>query len=223
MIGLGSAGAHSAIPDARACRAVWQYLHDPQLRAGIEALQAWRAQEDDAAWQAQCRQRELQAHLEKFIDYWWLGRSGPAHWARRHPDPGNELAVLFTGTALRGLELLATFDTCYRRKAEIPADLKPAGWFHSSAWYRRELQATDAFVGRRQAYPLFPVSEKARLDVKFRLRLVSVTDTPGAVLASSTELQQMGYSPSQIAALTPVAERYNQVAHFWYPIYRVPA
>ena len=77
-------------------------------------------------------------------------------------------------------------------------------------------------MGRRQAYALFPVSEKARLDVKFRLRLADVTDTPTAVLATQTELQQMGYSPSQIAALTPVAERYNPMAHFWYPVYRVP-
>ena len=212
---------HSAVADARACRAVWQYLHDPQLRAGVEALQAWRAQAEDAAWQAQRRQRQLQARLEGFIDYWWLGRSGPAHWASRHPNPGNELAVLFTGTSLRGLELLATFDTCYRSKAEIPADLKPGGWFHSSAWYQRELQATAAFVGRRQAYPLFPVSEKARLDVKFALRLAPVGPTPDAGLANRTQLQSLGYSRKQIAALSPVAELYNSVGHFWYPVYRV--
>ena len=42
------------------------------------------------------------------------------------------------------------------------------------------------------------------------------------VVATRTELQQMGYRPRQIAALTPVAERYNPVAHFWYPVYRVP-
>ena len=112
------------------------------------------------------------------------GRSGLAHWASRHPDPGNELAVLFTGTNLRGLELLATYATCYRRKAEIPAELKPAGWFHSSAWYQRELQATAAFVGRRQAYPLFPVSEKQRL--------APVEPTEAAGLANRHQVAEIG-------------------------------
>ena len=213
---------HSALADALACRAVWHYLHDPQLRAGIEALQAWRAQQEEAAWQGQRRQRELQARLEHFIDYWWLGRGGPPHWARRSADPGTELAVLFTGTTLRGLDLLTTYATCYRRKAEIPAQLKPAGWFHSSAWYQRELQATAAFVGRRQAYPLHPVSEKERLDVKFALRLAPVVATPDAGLATRTELRGLGYSHGQIQALTPVAELYNPVGHFWYPVYQVP-
>ena len=215
-------GPHSALPDARACRAVWHYLHDPQLRAGIEALQAWRRQEEEEVWQGRLRELRVSACLEHFIDYWWLGRSGPPHWTSRHPDPGNALAVLFTGTTLRGLELLATFDTCYRHKSEIPADLKPGGWFHSSAWYQRELQTSAAFVGRRQSYLLYPVSEKARLDVRFRLRLAPVANTPTAVLANRTELQRRGYSPSQIAALPPVTERYNPVAHFWYLVYRVP-
>ena len=94
--------------------------------------------------------------------------------------------------------------TASGRKSEVPVGLKPAGWFHRAAWYQRELQATAAFVGRRQAYPLCPVSEQARLDVKFRLRLVSVTATPTEALATQTELQKMGYSPSQIEALRPV-------------------
>ena len=217
-----AAGPHSAIPDAQACRAVWQYLHDPELRAGLAALQAWRAQEEEAVWQGRLRELRVSARLERFIDYWWLGRRRPAHWAAWRPDPDNDLAVVFTGTTLRGLELRATYAHCFRRRSEIPAHLKPAGWFHPARWYQRELQATSALVGRRQAYALFPVSEKARLDVKFRLRLVSVTDTPTEVLATRTELQQMGYRPRQIAALTPVAERYNPVAHFWYPVYRVP-
>lgn len=213
---------HSAVPDARACQAVWLYLHDPQLRAGIEALQAQRAQAQAAYWRQQDRDRQRCAGLARFIDHWWLGRSGPPHWATRGADSANELAVVFTGTTLRGLELLATYAHCFRRKSEVPVGLKPAGWFHRAAWYQRELQATAAFVGRRQAYPLCPVSEQARLDVKFRLRLVSVTATPTEALATQTELQKMGYSPSQIEALRPVAERYNPMGHFWYPVYRVP-
>ena len=217
-----SAGPHSAVPDARACRAVWRYLHDPQLRAGIEALQAHRAQEQDAYWRQQDRDRQLCAGLARFIDHWWLGRSGPPHWATRGADSANELAVVFTGTTLRGLDLLATYATCYRRKAEIPVGLKPAGWFHRAAWYQRELQATAAFVGRRQAYPLCPVSEQARLDVKFRLRLAPAVETAREMLATRTELQRLGYSPSLMQWLTPVAERYNPLGHFWYPVYRVP-
>ena len=214
-------GRIRAIPDAQACRAVWQYLHDPELRAGLAALREWQEQEQDARDRGRQRDRQLCARLARLFDYWWLGRAGRPHWATRSADPANDLAVVFTGTTLRGLELLATYAHCYRRKAEIPAHLKPAGWFHRAVWYRRELQATDAFVGRRQAYPLFPVSEKARLDVKFRLRLAA-TDTPPGQLATRTELRHMGYSPSQIAALPPVTERYNPVAHFWYPVYRVP-
>ena len=190
-------------PTPGPCQAVWLYLHDPQLRAGIEALQAQRAQAQAAYWRQQDRDRQRCAGLARFIDHWWLGRSGPPHWATRGADSANELAVVFTGTTLRGLELLATYAHCFRRKSEVPVGLKPAGWFHRAAWYQRELQATAAFVGRRQAYPLCPVSEQARLDVKFRLRLVSVTATPTEALATQTELQKMGYSPSQIEALRP--------------------
>ena len=68
---------HSAVPDARACQAVWLYLHDPQLRAGIEALQAQRAQAQAAYWRQQDRDRQRCAGLARFIDHWWLGRSGP--------------------------------------------------------------------------------------------------------------------------------------------------
>ena len=217
-----AAGPHSAIPDAQACRAVWHYLHDPELRAGLAALREWQEQEQDARDRGRQRDRQLCARLARLFDYWWLGRAGRPHWATRSANPAHELAVVFTGTTLRGLELLATYAHCFRRRADVPAHLKPAGWFHPARWYQQELQATSALVGRRQAYPLFPVSEKARLDVKFRLRLVSVTDTPTAVLATQTELQRRGYSSSQIKGLTPVAERYNPMGHFWYLVYNVP-
>lgn len=43
-----------------------------------------------------------------------------------------------------------------------------------------------------------------------------------AGLANRTELQRLGYSPRQIQALTPMAEFYNPVGHFWYTVYQVP-
>ena len=107
------------------------------------------------------------------------------------------------------------------RRRSLRISSRAAG-FTAAAWYQRELQPTAAFVGRRQAYALYPVSEKERLDVKFRLRLAPVQPAQGALLANRTKLQSLGYSPSQIEALTPVAELYNSVGHFWYPVYQVP-
>ncbi len=71
-------------------------------------------------------------------------------------------------------------------------------------------------------YPLFPVSEKAHLDVNFALRLAPHGRREAAGLATRPELQRLGYSPRQIQALTPMAELYNPVGHFWYPVYQVP-
>ena len=103
------------------------------------------------------------------------------------------MAILFTGTTCRGLDLQDTHAACYYRRRDIPAHLKPASWFYPASWYRQALRAGAAYVGRRQAYPLYPVSEKRRLDRRFRLRLVAVADTD--IVASRTQWRRLGYPP----------------------------
>ena len=115
-------------------------------------------------------------------------------------------------------------DACYRSRADIPAHLKPASWFNPASWYRRELRACAAYVGRRRAWPLYHRNEKRRLDRKFRLRLFPVNPPldPHEMLASRTQLRRRGWRDADIDTLVPASEDYNPVGHVWYPLYRVP-
>ena len=231
-----SGQTHSAAPDALACRAAWRYLYDPAVRADIDARREARRQEREDAWEvehalwvlemdAQKQERQRAEKATRFIDQWWLDRHGVSHWsaqyAWRDRDKAlDELCVLFCGATRRGLELLDAYpDACYRRKADIPTHLKPESWFNDSPWYRRELQPSAAFVGRQRAWVLYHKDEKRRLDRKFRLRLEPAEDMENTITGSRSWLRRQGYS---VEGLEPVAERYNQISHTWYPLYRVP-
>lgn len=109
------------------------------------------------------------------------------------------------------LTLEDRFTTVYTCSRDIPADLHPASWF------RNELRACAAYVGRRQGWPLYHASEAERLRALYPLRLA----TPAEQLLTRTALLKAGYSRATIAAMTPVAERQNRHSGDWYPLYRV--
>ena len=231
-----SGQTHSAAPDALACRAAWRYLYDPAVRADIDARREARRQEREDAWEVEralwqleandkARDRRRAARATRFIAHWWLGRHGVSHWTAQYAQWDrdkalDDLCVLFCGTTWHGLQLMdAHPGACYRRQADIPSHLKPESWFHDSPWYRRELRPCAAYVGTRRAWPLYHRNEKRRLNRKFRLRLSPAEDMENTITGSRSWLRQQGYS---VEGLEPVAERYNQVSHIWYPVYRVP-
>ena len=100
-------GPHTPIPAAQACRAVWIFLQDRLLWACIwgsrELVQEFCQMLEHLAYLRQ-QQRDLFISLcwTRFVDHWWLGLYGRAHWTTRSADPGAELAAVFTGTTLRG-------------------------------------------------------------------------------------------------------------------------
>ena len=107
-------------------RALWGSGHPMQARllwacigGSRELLQELCQRLEYLAYLRQ-QQREWGIALRwtRFINHWWLGLYGRAHWTTRSADPANELAVVFTGTTLGGLELLATHATCYLLPAQ---------------------------------------------------------------------------------------------------------
>lgn len=109
----------------------------------------------------------------------------------------------------------------YARPRDIPADLHPASWFPADTWFRNELRASAAYVGRRQGWPLYPESETERIRALFPLRLATPVTGPGEQLLTRTALLNVGYTRAMIAAMTPVAERQNRHSGDWYPLYKV--
>ena len=221
---------HSALADALATRIVWLYLHDPAVRADIDARLEARRQEredaweverilEDAAWTARRRDRERAERATRFLNRWWLRRAAVPHWTagRQRHRVEDLYAQLFFGVSLAGLALLDRFETVYRRQKDIPGHLKPA------AWYQRELRPTAAYVGRSRAWPLYDVAEKRRLNRKYRLRFTSPPpDTDTHVSGSGSWLRKRGFTNREIDQMPVVAECYNGISHVWYPVYRAP-
>ncbi|HHR9682967.1 TPA: cytoplasmic protein [Salmonella enterica subsp. enterica] len=113
------------------------------------------------------------------------------------------------------------FTTVYTGSRDRSVDRHPAGWFPADAWFRNELRACAACVGRRQGWPLYHASEAERLRALCPLRLAMPATGPGEQLLTRTALLKTGYSRATIAAMTPVAERQNRHSGDWYPLYRV--
>ena len=218
-----------------ACRAVWMHIHNPAVRMINELALEERRRSQDAQWEwerwdadAYRRVRKRAARSTRFWGHWWLDRWGVSHWTAQYGWHGrekavDELCVVFFGTTQRGLEMLDRFpDSCFLHPADIPADLKRASWFHPAAWYRAELRPAGVLLRGRRVHLLYPRREKYRLNRKFRLRLRGADeDVPGTVVGSRSWLRRQGYGEAELGK--PVAERYNMMKHFWYPIYRVPA
>lgn len=222
---------HRALADALACRAVWQYLNDDGERRRVDAVLRERQMTREAErllsveqrdHEQLLRERRLQA--DRFIRHWWLRCHGlQVHWAASLPvrEATEQFAQVFFGKSLSLLALEDQFPTVYVRPRDIPAHLHPASWFPVDTWFRRELRASAAYVGRRQGWLLYPESEAERIRARFPLRFATPATGPGEQLLTRTALLNAGYTRAMIAAMTPVAERQNRHSGDWYPLYKV--
>lgn len=221
---------HRALADALACRAVWQYLNDDGERRRVDAVLRERQLQREAdrlLWLARLEReqqtRERRQQMATFIGHWWLRDAGARHWAGTLPanEAAEVFAQLFFGKSLPLLALEDRFPVVYASPRAIPPDLHPASWFPADTWFRRELRASAAYVGRRQGWLLYPESETERIRARFPLRFATPATGPGDALLTRTALLKAGYSRAAIAAMTPVAERQNRHSGDWYPLYLV--
>lgn len=226
-----SGDKHRALADARACRAVWQYMNDESERRRVDMVRRDRQLIREAVHLRSAEQREQeqrhqerQQRADRFIRHWWLRCPDlQAHWSATLPvrEATEQFAQVFFGKSMSLLTLEDRFTTVYTCSRDIPADLHPASWFPADTWFRNELRACAAYVGRRQGWPLYHASEAERLRALYPLRLATPATGPGEQLLTRTALLKAGYSRATIAAMTPVAERQNRHSGDWYPLYRV--
>ncbi|EIP4524486.1 3'-5' exonuclease [Salmonella enterica] len=226
-----SGDKHRALADARACRAVWQFMNDESERRRVDIVrhdrqlirEAGRLLSAEQREQEQ-RHQERQQRTDRFIRHWWLRCPDlQAHWSATLPvrETTEQFAQVFFGKSMSLLTLEDRFTTVYTCSRDIPADLHPASWFPADTWFRNELRACAACVGRRQGWPLYHASEAERLRALYPLRLATPATSPGEQLLTRTALLKAGYSRATIAVMTPVAERQNRHSGDWYPLYRV--
>lgn len=75
----------------------------------------------------------------------------PASDALPVRETTEQFAQVFFGKSVSLLTPEERFTTVYAGSRDIPADLHPASWFPADTWFRNELRACAAYVGRRQA------------------------------------------------------------------------
>lgn len=92
-------GAHRALADAMACRAVWRYLMEPEERARVEQIVEQEQAEDEAqhllsqaASRDVWRDREHEQRMSRWWFAWWLRCEAPAARHRRYWDEHIKLA-----------------------------------------------------------------------------------------------------------------------------------
>ncbi|EGE8829601.1 cytoplasmic protein, partial [Salmonella enterica subsp. enterica serovar Enteritidis] len=83
----------------------------------------------------------------------------PASDALPVRETTEQFAQVFFGKSVSLLTPEERFTTVYAGSRDIPADLHPASWFPADTWFRNELRACAAYVGRRQGWPLYHASE----------------------------------------------------------------
>lgn len=223
--------AHRALADSLACRAVWQYLVDPDERKRVDAIR--QDKHNDLLALMELNQLELNENnqrakksksMERFINYWWLGLYGAPHWAHNHwstPSIEAEFAIIFFGKTLESLDLEAKFEVTYQNQKSIPPHLKPASHFPKETWYQAELNPCAAYIGKKRAWPLYDIAEKERIQSLYPLRFACPTVNDAELLLTKTKLKKAGFSEDQIAALEPVAERQNPNNFEWYFLYKL--
>lgn len=221
--------AHRAETDALACRAVWRFLECPAERERVRLEKAREELEQTAERLLLIEQRNevrrqerLARHMTDFLDTWWLGRYGAReHWAREHwgYQLENELALVFFDKRLDLLKLEDSGLPIYRKKSEIPDNLKAGGYFPRWAWFQSELKASAVYVGKNRGWELYPISEMERIKAMFPLRFAP---TPPELLTATDLKKKHGLNKKQIEALEPVAERMNQHNFEWYKLYQPP-
>jgi len=223
--------SHRAMPDAFACRAVWQYLVDPTERERVDAIiqEKTNARIAEMALRELCRKEKAKADTQsrwmgRFIECWWLGQYGlNSHWThnRYRFEMEEELALIFFGRSLHSLKLEDKFEITYKNKKAIPSNLKPASHFPTFTWYQVELKPCAAYIGKKRAWPLYDTSEDKRIRDLYPLRFSNPTVDDNNVLLTRTKLKKAGLSDKKIATLEPVAELQNPHNYEWYYLYKV--
>lgn len=220
---------HRAKADALACRAVWQYLHNPAERERVDLITRQQNITIEANRALASAEREKQQQFERhsrsvsaFLAVWWERRNPSRHWATGLPvrQANEEFANIFFGMPLKLIRLEDQTDRVYKRRSDIPADLKAANWFCKEVWFQAELQPVAAYVGKKTGWLLYSKSENDRLRAKYPLRFASVSRDNEFVVLPRSGLKKCGLTDTIINQLTPVAERRNQHTGDWYYVYR---
>lgn len=226
--------AHRAFSDSLACRAVWQYLIDPQERQRIDAKWEAERQQREAKLQLYLQERQKKEQdtrraeqMNQFIRHWWLGLyGGDLHWSKQYCKKDeiieNEFSLIFFNQSLYALHLEDTFSIIYRSKKDIPIHLKPASFFLRERWFQEKLEPCAAYIGKKQAWPLYDITEKEKIEQCYPLRFCGQpTLAANEKLLTKTELKKHGLSDAEIQTLTPVLERQNMYNQEWYYLYKI--
>jgi DNA polymerase III, epsilon subunit and related 3''-5'' exonucleases len=223
-----SGTAHRALADTLACRSVWRYLNDPAERERIDAInheihiteQAERAirvleSRENAPYHAK------QRSMTNFINHWWLRLYGTdTHWAK-YLDGSNEMALVFFGKSIEMLKMEDRYEVIYRKRKDIPSHLKAASHFDKRVWYQKELESCAIYIGEKEHWKLYDISEDKRIREKYPLRfeLPKINhQTEG--FYTHTQLRKARVPVDEIRKLKPVGERQNMYSFEFYYLYR---
>ncbi|PHM47504.1 hypothetical protein Xmir_03247 [Xenorhabdus miraniensis] len=202
----------------RLCRGI--LTHD----AKFEKLAKWVLQNED--WKRCHRDRVRADYMSQFINHWWLRLYGSdSHWSKKYQhwqvnELENEFALIFFEQSLYSLQLESKFEVIYKRRADIPSHLKTASFFVNEKWYRDELIACAAYIGKKQAWPLYNIMEAERICQLYPLRCSCPDDY--SELLTKSQLKKMGFSDPDIQSMIPVCERQNRYNSEWYCLYQLP-
>lgn len=222
---------HRALADTLACRAVWQYLHNPDERVRVDTLIHHRRLEHEAVSALRSAERKAKIHndswrdhMTAFLNSWWLGRYGAcAHWSfgKKNALVSEEYALLFFGKSQALLKLEDQVTQIYTSRKEIPDNLRPASAFPKESWFQVELTPCAAYIGKKSGWLLYDTAEEIRIRELYPLRMSVPVRWPGDALLTHTALLKAGMTAAQISSLQPVAERQNGFSGEWYKLYQV--
>lgn len=222
--------AHRALADTLACRAVWQYLHNPHERERVDALIRTRRLTSEAASALrraerteEMRQDRWRDFMTAFLQTWWLQRYGVAHWSRNQKPAlvSEAFALIFFGKPLALLALEDSVSQVFTSRKDIPDTLRPASHFVKEKWFQDELKPSAAYIGKKSGWLLYDTTEDARIRARFPLRFQEPVRFPGDALLTRTALLKAGMTAAQVASLVPAAERQNGFSGDWYCLYLV--
>ncbi|MDZ6655273.1 3'-5' exonuclease [Escherichia coli] len=223
--------AHRALADTLACRAVWQYLHNPTERERVDALIHNHRLEAEATsalrsaeHKTRMRDNRWRDYISEFLLTWWLRRFGAvSHWSRHQSaaQTREDFAILFFGKPLALLALEDSVDRIFTSRKSIPDTLRPANHFPKDSWFQAELNPCAAYIGRKTGWRLYDIAEYARIRALFPLRFQEPVRFPGDALLTRTALLKAGMTVKQVASLVPVTERQNRFSGDWYYLYQV--
>jgi len=225
--------SHRAGPDALKCRAVWLYLYDKNERSRINAID--ERIEFDHIVESELFILEQRAYLElvskldkrqkqfSTIIERWRGAEYNSHPACKLGFIKKEdyFSEVFFGKTLRLLKLEDKYSEIYRRKKDIPDNLKRDSFFPDNEVFNSGLVASAAYVGKKQGWELFNISEIKRLNDKYPLRVNRVDVPEGKILATVTMLRKMKYTRKQIESMDRSSEYYHRKYCEWYGLYLV--